>query len=103
MRAREMLNNLRWNPSFTGMDFRVVYRHHGAPQDERCVMISEIEGYHTSDFSIRRRDGLIAYIPYHRVRRIESVEGSPIWVHPCADDQTYTSHRHTRRPPHRGP
>lgn len=79
MRAKEMLNKLRWDPSFKDANPVVTYLHRGAPRNERHVRMSDIQEFLTSDFVILRPDGFDSYIPYHRVLRIEDDDGSLLW------------------------
>ncbi|RZN45179.1 DUF504 domain-containing protein [archaeon] len=79
MRAREMLNKLKWHPDYEARRYTVVYLHRGAPRNERAIAFEDIDELCTSDFRIVREDGIESYIPYHRVLRIEGPDGKVVW------------------------
>ena len=43
MRAREMLNKLKWHPDYEARRYTVVYLHRGAPRNERAIAFDDIE------------------------------------------------------------
>ncbi|MCA1813473.1 MAG: RNA repair domain-containing protein [Halobacteriales archaeon] len=71
--AREALNELRWSRHRL-QDCIIVYRHRGAPGDEREVRGSSVLALRSSFFGLP--DG--ASIPYHRVLRVE-LDGKMVW------------------------
>jgi hypothetical protein len=79
MRAREMLNKIKWHPDYDENEYYVIYLHRGAPKDERSVPFSSIQSLCTSDFMLLDKDGIEIYIPYHRVKRIVDCHGGAVW------------------------
>lgn len=66
--ARDILNEIRWR--FDLSRCRVFYIHRGAPGDMRTAEGSAIKGIDRA-FLVLAGDAQDAYIPYHRISRIE--------------------------------
>jgi len=79
MRAREMLNKIKWHPDIDPSGYSIVYLHRGAPDNERKILFKDIMEMCTSDFMTLDKDGNEMYIPYHRVLRILDDGNIEIW------------------------
>ncbi len=79
MRAREMLNKIKWHPDYHEDEYTVTYLHRGAPNDEISIPFTRIESLCTSDFMLLDDDGIETYIPYRRVLRVLDANGRTAW------------------------
>jgi uncharacterized protein (UPF0248 family) len=67
-RPRDVLNEIRWRFDLRGC--RVYYIHRGAPGDTKIAEGSAIKSIDRA-FLVLAGDAQDAYIPYHRIFRIE--------------------------------
>ncbi len=77
MKAREVLNRLKWGEGKLGLA-TIWILHRGAPNDELAIQGSDIVDMDRSFMYVRRGDQVTA-IPFHRVIRIE-LSGRKIWA-----------------------
>jgi uncharacterized protein (UPF0248 family) len=68
---QNMFTRLKWDANMEQIrnDIVIVYRHRGAPNDERSVNFSEIniEGM---TITLTDRNGIAFWLPFHRILRV---------------------------------
>lgn len=77
MGPREVLNKLKWDPSFRLEDAEVTILHRGAPGDKRIIRGGDILELGRGLMRVATPEGE-ASIPYHRILRIEA-RGRVLW------------------------
>ena len=80
---RDILNDHRWHTKdLPGLELTVLHR--GAPGDIRVVPGFAIEGITASGIHLIPQDEEEegAFIPYHRILRIDGPDGLPLWTKP---------------------
>ena len=81
-KIREILNKIRWNDVDNFQDYKILYIHRGAPNDQKEVNYSLIIDI-TASFFVYQDDLLDepTYIPFHRILEIKNVKKNEIlWV-----------------------
>lgn len=81
MDLRNLLNNHKWHKGDLGQ-LTLVVRHRGAPRDERAIPGASIQEIAAGGVFVEARDAEgepiddgRAFIPYHRLLRVEGPEG----------------------------
>ena len=77
MGPREVLNKLKWDPSFKLEDAEVTILHRGAPGEARVFRGSDILELGSGFMRVSSPEGEVS-IPYHRILRIEA-RGRVLW------------------------
>jgi uncharacterized protein (UPF0248 family) len=80
---RELLNQIRWDPNFSG-EFEIAFVDHTKPELER-VAVRELH-FDPNDkfaFELRAPDGQQVAIPLHRIQRVYR-DGRLIWSRPAS-------------------
>lgn len=75
--CKDVLNELKWRHDALD-EVTIVYRHRGAPRDERAVDGSTVVDLGNSFFAVEGPDGPTE-VPYHRILRIER-GGEAVWT-----------------------
>ncbi len=70
MRAKKLLDELRWHPSKSLEGVEITYVHRGAPGDVMRIGAEKIIKMEKSFFIIMR-NGIKTRIPYHRICEIK--------------------------------
>ena len=79
--VRELLNQIRWDPHFSG-EFEIAFVDHTKPELERIsVRDLRFDQAAKSSFELVDREGQLISVPLHRIRRLYR-DGELIWSRP---------------------
>lgn len=79
---KNVLNRLRWDTDEKPENYKIMYRHRGAPGDVKIIRASNIKKLGKSYFTIQEVDGADeSLIPFHRILEIRNtLDDSIIWI-----------------------
>lgn len=75
MPPREILNKLKWSPTFNFENYEIVIVHRGAPGDVKIIKCRDILQLRRGFFEVLI-EGKKTLIPYHRIKEIRETHGN---------------------------
>ena len=79
---RETLNEIRWTKQGHYEEYKIIFRHRGAPNDEKEVNFSKMIDITASFFVYKESEhDFETYIPFHRILKIINIKNNEIlWI-----------------------